>query len=638
MKSKTVSIVLSLVMVVSISASMAKNVGELCSNSGGAGGLADSPETMFQGNLNSSEFTPLEINEYKEKLNKDTPTGNCMHSPPTISSNIMNNVGINSDNPDASKTQNHLLSTAMGLDQFVNEGDIVTLGSSIEYHCIFQVPSDVIIITSTYSTGAGSLSYLIRNGGILSAGGSNNYFVESGGSIENSGGSCNVYLKSGASFKADGSGSHKIYYEPGANIINPGNGPTLIPCPKMKFEGVDPDENNIVFYEWDFESDGVFDYQETSSNASDGNFDGETTHIYGDNGFFSVTLRITDDNGVSGTEIWTVIVRNVKPYIDNLTPLIVNESDSFNLSVRVTDPGSDDLILTWGWSSTGFSDTINIYLNDPPNSDPQPSPEINLMNITDIVSQTYGDNGVFRVRLKVEDDDGGSSYALTEVTVNNVDPTLEIESAVMNVEVGLRIAGKKYNNVSMTLSENEKIVGYVSIERMPGSPNDQMAWIPVSLDMQKSYSATVTFTPEDPPKVGANPVWIYIKSENGSINKIHHTFNVQQSKKRDSDHWNHVEPWEVDLNVHLMGHEFEITSHVTDPGSDDETLTFTYGSQVKIVAYLNNPPNPDPYPSPEVKPMDITDTTTLVYEGVGTVMLHVEDDDSGFDEKTLDIT
>ncbi len=47
-----------------------------------------------------------------------------------------------------------------------------------------------------------------------------------------------------------------------------------------------------------------------------------------------------------------------------------------------------------------------------------------------------------------------------------------------------------------------------------------------------------------------------------------------------------------------------------------------------MVIYLNNPPNPDPYPSPEVKPMDIMDTTTLVYEGSGTLMLVVKDDDN----------
>ena len=207
-----------------------------------------------------------------------------------------------------------------------------------------------------------------------------------------------------------------------------------------------------------------------------------------------------------------------------------------------------------------------------------------------------------------------------------MDPTVTIESVSMNLEIGLRVAGRKYNNVSMTLYEDGSQLGYVSIERMPGSPDDQIAWIPVSIDFPKTYIVTVTYTPEDPLNVGANPVWIYLKSSNGSIKKIHHTFNVQQSKKRDSEHRNHVEPWEVDLSSHLVGLPFEITSHITDPGSDDETLTFTYGSQIKIVTYLNNPPDPDP--SPEVNSVDIIGTITLVYEGPGTVILVVKDDDN----------
>ncbi|UCE36350.1 MAG: PQQ-binding-like beta-propeller repeat protein [Thermoplasmata archaeon] len=280
------------------------------------------------------------------------------------------------------------------------------------------------------------------------------------------------------------------------------------------------DSYPIVSYEWDFESDGIYDYKETKDNAPDGSFDGKTTHVYGDNGVYEVTLRIVDEQNLTDT------------------------------------------------------DTCNI-------------------------------------------------------TVLNVNPTASIISAQMDVEIGLRVAGRKYNNVSMTLSEEGIQIAHVSIERLPGSPDEQMAWIPWILDITKTYSATVTYEPEDPPNVGGNPVWIYMKLENGSIRKIHHTFNIQQSKNRDSEHWNHVEPWEVDLNAHLIGLPFEVTSHVEDPGSDDEILTYTYGSQVVNVTYLNNPPNPDPYPSPEINPRDITDITILSYEGSGNISLQVVDDDYG---------
>jgi outer membrane protein assembly factor BamB len=249
----------------------------------------------------------------------------------------------------------------------------------------------------------------------------------------------------------------------------------------------------------------------------------------------------------------------------------------------------------------------------------------------------YGDDGVYIVTLRVTDNDNLTATDTCNVTVQNVDPTVTIVSITMDVEIGLRVAGRKYNNVSMRLYEEGDPVEYVSIERKPGSPDEQMAWIPLNINFSKSYNATVTYTPEDPPNIGGNPVWIYIRSKDGSINKIHHTFNVQQSKKRDSDHWNHVEPWEVDLNGHFIGLSFEITSHITDPGSDDETLTFTYGSQVKTVTYLINPPNSDPYPSPEINPVDIMDTITLIYERAGTLMVTVEDDDGGLFAVTQDI-
>jgi hypothetical protein len=201
----------------------------------------------------------------------------------------------------------------------------------------------------------------------------------------------------------------------------------------------------------------------------------------------------------------------------------------------------------------------------------------------------------------------------------------------MQLEIGLRVAGRKFNEVGMTLYEEGISAGYVLIERMPGSPDDKMVWIPIRFDMTKSYSAMVTYVPEDPPNIGGNPIWIYIRLPNGSIQEIHHTFNVQQSKKRGSDHPNHVEPWEVDLNEYLIGLPFEVASHITDFGSDDVTLAYIYRSQNVTVIYLNNPPNPDPFPSPEINPRDIYDITDLTYEGPGLLTLLAYDDDGGIE-------
>ncbi|UCG68656.1 MAG: hypothetical protein JSV09_12745 [Thermoplasmata archaeon] len=388
---------------------------------------------------------------------------------------------------------------------------------------------------------------------------------------------------------------------------------------------MDVEYADIISYEWDFESDGIFDYQETPNNAPDGNFDGMTEHIYGNHGEYTATLRITDETNQTDTDtcIITVLQVNQPPIADAGPDQTVNEGDvvQFNGSASY-DPDGTIQICEWDFDA---SDGLWWETSTAPDA-------IGLEPI-----HIYGDDGVFVITLRVTDDDNLTGLDTCNITVLNLDPTVSIESAIMDVEIGLRVAGRKYNNVSMTLFEEGNPIGNVSIERLPGSPDEQMAWIPYILDMTKTYSATVIYTPADPPNVGGNPVWIYIKFPNGTIQKIHHTFNVQQSKKRDSEHWNHVEPWEVDLNAHLIGHTFEITSHITDPGSDDETLTYSYGSQNVTVVYLSNPPNPDPYPSPEVNPRDIMDTTTLVYEGAGTLSLMMVDDDGGINSVIIDL-
>jgi predicted GH43/DUF377 family glycosyl hydrolase len=308
--------------------------------------------------------------------------------------------------------------------------------------------------------------------------------------------------------------------------------------------------------------------------------------------------------------------------------------------------------IGYAYSSTGGEAQIVSYEWDF-NANVDSDGDGNSTNDVDATGPTpihiYGDNGVFIVTLKVTDDQNLTDTDTCNITVLNVDPTVIIESATMNVEISLRVAGSKWSNVGLTLYENDTEMGYLEVERWPGNPNDNPTYenpaLPTTLDMTKNYRAIVTYDPYpdnndeikgDQPNNGkdkqnnaGNPVWIIMKFSDGREEKIHHTFNTQQSKKKDSKHWNHVEPWEVDLTGHLVGHEFEVTSHITDPGSDDEILTFTYGSQVVSVTLLNNPPNPDPYPSPEVNIQNITDTTTLTYEGPGNISLLVEDDDGG---------
>ncbi len=318
-----------------------------------------------------------------------------------------------------------------------------------------------------------------------------------------------------------------------ASVVYPPSDPSLVTIWHMNqdFENSAPLKAGIESYEWDFESDGVFDYMETPVDAPDGVFDGTTTHIYGDNGVYNATLRISDDTGAQDTDT-------------------------------------------------------------------------------------------------------------CEVTVSNVAPTLTISPFSWDVEIGLRVAGRKYNDVGMTVYENGILVSSVRIERHPGAPKSQTASLRITLDPSKFYNAKVTFTSEDPPDLGGNPVWMYVEFEDGTIVEINHAFNVQQSKIRDSVHWNHVEPWHVNITEVMLGHGAVLVATATDPGSDD--LGFKWSFQTSTTWYNNDGSTgsfpTDSYPSPEgVTPFSVIYTVAFIYSGPETLTLTVEDDDGGLAMATIDL-
>jgi hypothetical protein len=145
--------------------------------------------------------------------------------------------------------------------------------------------------------------------------------------------------------------------------------------------------------------------------------------IYGDYGKFNVTLTVTDDDGGFNFTTSNVTVNNVSPTIDPLAPLVIDEGDMAIFSAHATDPGSDDLTFTWNWGYSGFTDTVNLNLSDPPSTDPYPSPEFNPRDSLDSQDQQYGDDGFFDITLTVTDDDGAMNITITNVTVNNVAPS-----------------------------------------------------------------------------------------------------------------------------------------------------------------------------------------------------------------------
>ncbi|MFB6722400.1 S8 family serine peptidase [Kribbella sp. NPDC056345] len=152
------------------------------------------------------------------------------------------------------------------------------------------------------------------------------------------------------------------------------------------------------------------------------------SRAYGDNGSFTVGVKVTDDDGGSGTATFPVQVTNVAPtaVIDESGATVVNGVPTFiahsgqpvTFKGRSTDPGSDDLALSWSWGDgPPAPDVTTNYLVNPPGSDQTPSPSLQPRDVTDTKAHTFGSACNYDVGLGARDDDGGSSADSAKVIV-----------------------------------------------------------------------------------------------------------------------------------------------------------------------------------------------------------------------------
>jgi PKD repeat protein len=164
----------------------------------------------------------------------------------------------------------------------------------------------------------------------------------------------------------------------------------------------DPD-GSIALYEWDWESDGVYDFSAAFSGAG---------HAYSAQGYYDVRLRVTDDDGdtaVSAPQRKLVTYAPAAVFTESAHSIQAGKAITFDPSGSF-DPGLEGglVLYEWDWESDGVYDQ----------STTTPL----------IVSHTYIIPGTYTVTLRVTSNNGLTGTASAEKTVYLGPPPTPIQS------------------------------------------------------------------------------------------------------------------------------------------------------------------------------------------------------------------
>ncbi len=129
------------------------------------------------------------------------------------------------------------------------------------------------------------------------------------------------------------------------------------------------------------------------------------TFIPTDEGIYTATLTVSDDDGGLSTDSVTIFVANVAPSVEAGPAQSGYEGAEFSLVGSGYDVSPDD-VLSYAWVVT------------------DPSNFVVAVSSQATLTFTAPDNGVYTATLTVNDGDGGISSDTVTITVSNVDPVV----------------------------------------------------------------------------------------------------------------------------------------------------------------------------------------------------------------------
>ncbi len=149
-------------------------------------------------------------------------------------------------------------------------------------------------------------------------------------------------------------------------------------------------------------------------------------HAYGDNGSYTVTVCVTDDDSAVTCDTLAVTVKNVKPSVNAGTDVVTDEGAFITLAATYSDPGFDsppsgtqeNFTATVNWGDGNIEPLADITVTETSGTEQAPTTG------TVRAMHAYGDNGAYTVTVCVTDDDSAVTCDTLSVTVKNVKPSV----------------------------------------------------------------------------------------------------------------------------------------------------------------------------------------------------------------------
>jgi PKD repeat protein len=219
------------------------------------------------------------------------------------------------------------------------------------------------------------------------------------------------------------------------------------------------DEGGDVELEATFADQGTLDTHSYRIDWGDGVSDAGTvvdyafgeTHTYADNGVYTVTVTVVDDDLGEARRTVQITVLNVDPTLrgaDLVAP--VDEGQAITLAglgVGLIDPGFDNpfniqdptnggetqetfvgLVVDWGDGTT--PDALGVV--DRVSGSPGVLTTAEFLHDAHV----YADNGTYTITVRMADDDGGTVARTFTLEVRNVAPTLVLTRTVYEIDEG----------------------------------------------------------------------------------------------------------------------------------------------------------------------------------------------------------